>query len=209
MVHDDKLRVLLADDHSMILEMFEMFADSVADIEVATVADLESALARIESDGAFDIVLLDLNMPGMNGLAGLDKARDANQGKPVAIITGSPTAHLVDEVIARGGAGVLPKTTSLRSVGNAIRFMAAGERYVPLDLMNDRNAARAALAVPLTDREIKVLEALAEGMSNRDIGAALGLAEPTVKMHVQSICKKLGASNRTQAVIVSRDMNVL
>jgi ATP/maltotriose-dependent transcriptional regulator MalT len=87
--------------------------------------------------------------------------------------------------------------------------MAAGETYVPMDLMNERNAVREAMDTPLSDREYSVLWPLADGLSNREIGADLGLAEPTVKMHVQSICRKLGVNNRTQAVVTARNLNLI
>ncbi|MFC5737763.1 response regulator transcription factor [Sinirhodobacter huangdaonensis] len=209
MTPENKLHLLIADDHAMILEMFQMFVGQTADMELSTAQDFDGAFALIGAQGPFDIILLDLQMPGMNGLEGLDRALAANGGKPVAILTGNPTAHLVDEVLGRGGAGVVPKTMPLKSLANAIRFMAAGERYVPLELLNDRNTARDSLEHPLTDREFGVLEHLAEGRSNRDIATALNLAEQTVKMHVKSICRKLGVSNRTQAVIASRDRNLL
>lgn len=209
MTTESKLHLLIADDHAMILEMFEMFAGQIPDISLTTAKDFDEAFAAITAQGPYDIILLDLQMPGMNGLDGLEKALKANGGKPVAILTGNPNAHLVDEVLSRQGAGVVPKTLPLKSLANAIRFMAAGEKYVPLDLLNNRTTAREALEQPLTDREVGVLELLAEGQSNRDIAAALNLAEQTIKMHVKSICRKLGVSNRTQAVIVSRDKNLL
>ncbi len=87
--------------------------------------------------------------------------------------------------------------------------MANGGRYVPVELIEtQRIRSREASKAPLSDREMTVLALLAEGKPNREIGEALSLAEATVKMHVKSICSKLGANNRTQAVIVARDMNI-
>ncbi|WP_126978649.1 response regulator transcription factor [Frigidibacter oleivorans] len=203
------LNVLIADDHAMILEMFEMYLANVPDIALTTTTDLDGALKKIEENGFYDLVLVDLDMPGMNGLTGLTRAIQANGGKPVAILTGGPSPRMVDDIMAHGASGVVVKTTSLRSLANAIRFMASGERYVPLELLHEKNRAHASIAVPLSDREMMVLARLVEGMPNREIGAALNLAEPTIKMHVKSICKKLGVSNRTQAVIASRDLKLI
>lgn len=205
----EKLKLLVADDHAMILDMFEMYAENLPDVVLAKASDFHKAMDLILKDGPFDIVLLDYNMPGMNGLEGLSKALEHNGGKPVGILTGNATPRMVDEVLEKGGSGVILKSASLRSLTNTIRFMAAGETYVPMDLMNERNAVRDAMDSPLSDREYSVLWPLADGMSNREIGAALGLAEPTVKMHVQSICRKLGVNNRTQAVVTARNLNLI
>lgn len=208
-VDEVELKLLVADDHAMILDMFDMYVSSLSDISLRTAPDLDAALKLVRAEGPFDIVLLDYSMPGMNGLDGLVTVLQENGGKPVGILTGNPTVRMVDEVMEKGGAGVILKSASLRSLINTIRFMAAGEKYVPMNLINEQNEARKAMPVPLSDREFSVLVPLADGLSNRDIGETLGLAEPTVKMHVQSICKKLGAQNRTQAVVTARNLNLI
>lgn len=203
------LKVLIADDHAMILEMFEHYLANIPDIEVATAPDLDAALDRIDAEGAFDLVLVDLNMPGMNGVSGLEKALSRNGGKPAGILTSNPSPQVVNEIMTLGGAGVVLKTASLRNLANEIRFMAGGGRYIPVELMEQRSQAREKTEAPLSDREMTVLALLAEGKPNREIGSALSLAEPTVKMHVKSICKKLDASNRTQAVVIAQNMGLI
>lgn len=203
------IRLLIADDHAMILEMLEMYLGNVSDISVDTVPDLPSALDRIEKTGAFDLVLVDLDMPGMDGLNGLRRAIEHNGGKPVGVLTSSPSPRVVEEVMALGGAGIVLKTATLKNLSNEIRLMAGGGRYLPIELVGKRSSASEEQAAVLSKREFTVLELLAEGKLNREIGAALGLAEPTVKMHVKSICKKLGVTNRTQAVIAARDRKLI
>ena len=207
---DKPTRILIADDHAMVLEMFEQFLSNLPDFEAQTAPDLETALDKIETDGPFDLVLVDLHMPGMNGVTGLSKALDRNGGKPVGILTSNPTAHVVTEALALGGAGIILKTESLKSLTNEIRFMANGGRYVPVELIDRPRPKKreASNDSPLSEREMSVLALLAQGKPNREIGSELGLAEATVKMHVKSICAKLGASNRTQAVIVARDLKM-
>ncbi len=205
----DTIRLLIADDHAMILEMLQIYLNGVSDIKVETVPDLPSAVQQIDSDGPYDLVLVDLDMPGMDGLAGLSKALQHNGGKPVGILTSSPSSRVVEEVMSLGGAGIVLKTASLKNLANEIRFMAGGGRYLPIELVEKRQVAAEEPGMGLSKREVGVLELLAEGMPNREIGAALSLAEPTVKMHVKSICKKLGVSNRTQAVIAARDRKLI
>lgn len=203
------IRLLIADDHAMVLEMLEMYLGGVSDIAVKTVPDLPGAVAEIDAHGPYDLVLVDLDMPGMDGLTGLAKALEHNKGKPVGILTSNPSARIVDEAMNMGGAGIVLKTATLKNLANEIRFMAGGGRYLPVELVGKRHNPTEETAAPLSAREYGVLELLAEGMPNRDIAAALSLAEPTVKMHVKSVCKKLGVSNRTQAVIAARDRNLL
>ncbi len=203
------VRILMADDHVIVLEMFEQFISNLPDVTVQTAPDLHAALAIIDSDGPFDLVLLDLDMPGMNGLEGLGIAIERNKKHPVALLTSSPPPHVVSGVLQSGASGIVLKTTSLKNFSNEIKFMAAGGRYIPVQLIeNKRITTLQPQSVNLSEREMSVLGELAEGKTNRDIGDALGLAEATVKMHVKSICFKLEVTNRTQAVIVARDLNL-
>lgn len=211
---DDKIKVLIADDHVMILEMLEIYLAETPDIWAKTVKDLPAVLDAIQQDGVYDLILVDLDMPGMNGLGGLTQALEANGGKPVGILTSNPSNRIVEEAMALGAAGIVLKTASLKNLANELRLMAGGGRYLPMELIGKRASAPAAApsgdtAGVLSPREKDVLQLLAEGLSNRDIGARLSLAEPTVKMHVKSVCRKLGVSNRTQAVIQARDRKLV
>lgn len=205
------LRVLIADDHEMVLDMFAMYLTRAAGMEVTTAKSLDEAVDIIVAEGPFDVVLLDLNMPGMNGVIGLKRAIKQNGGNPVAIITGTPTPRMLDEIMNAGSSGIVLKTTAARSLANAIRFMHSGEQYMPLELMRGsaQAASRNVRNGNLSDKEMTVLSYLAEGKQNKEIANELQLAEPTVKMHVTAICRKLGAQNRTQAVIMARDLGLV
>ena len=205
-----QLKILIADDHRMILEMFSMYLSNVAGMHVTTAETFDEAAQLIQHDGPFDVVLLDLNMPGMSGVTGLRRGIRLNGGKPVAIITGSPTPKMLEEIMNSGAAGIILKTTPARSLANAIRFIQSGEIYMPMELLRAQaEPNRSAKNGQLSEKEALVLSFLAEGKPNKAIASELQLAEPTVKMHVTAICRKLGASNRTQAVIMARDMGLV
>jgi len=205
----EKLRVLLADDHALILEMVSMFAAQTRDLDVTTAETLDAALKIVDERGTFDIVLLDLDMPGMNGLSGIEIMLEKNERKPVAIFTGAPSQQTVEQIMHLGAAGVLLKTTTLKSLANAISFMAKGERYLPLELWNSSSHPHANEEGLLTERELQVLEQLSKGLSNRAIAEILSLAEPTVKTHVNAVCRKLEAQNRTHAVIKAQSLKLI
>jgi DNA-binding NarL/FixJ family response regulator len=206
---EQQIRILVADDHEMILDIARMYLDQQGDMSVVTVPDLDAALNAFREEGPFDVVILDYQMPGMDGLAGLQKMVSLAGDLPVAIITGNATRNLMNQSLDAGAAGIISKSLPMRSLANSIRFIHSGETYLPLYLMQDEPNKKAVESGPLSGREMTVLGHLGEGRKNKEIASTLGLSEGTVKMHVMSICRKLEATNRTQAVVIARDMGLL
>ncbi|WP_179379067.1 response regulator transcription factor [Jannaschia marina] len=204
------MRLLLADDHDLVLETLSAFLTAQGEFEVETRGSLEDALVRIGESPAPDLVLLDYSMPGMNGLDGLERAIAASFGRPVAIMSGTATKAVAQEAIDKGAIGFLPKTMAAKSLVNAVRFMAMGETYVPLDFLNAQDeAADVPLARLLSERERQVLEALTRGLSNKEIARELDLQEVTIKLHVKTLCRKLDAKNRTHAAMIGKEAGIV
>jgi two-component system nitrate/nitrite response regulator NarL len=209
-IRSDQIKVLLADDHRMITDMIQLFLTETADMVIRVAESLEDAAHILQAEGGFDVVLLDMNMPGMNGIAGLKRMIRLNEGKPVSILTGATTPRMMQEIMAAGAAGIVLKKSPLRSLANAIRFMNSGERYLPLELIQTQaTPASANRPGNLSDKEMDVLLQLSEGKSNKEIANDLAMAEATVKMHVTGICRKLGANNRTRAVIMAKELGLV
>ena len=200
------MRILVADDHDLVRETIAMFLQSEGMVEVATVASVDEAVAAIAKSGGFDLALLDYQMPGMNGLSGLSRIKRANDGKPVAILSGNATPDIAQKAIEAGAAGFVPKTLGAKSMISAIRFMAAGEVYVPYGFMKQADTKAVA---NLTVRETEVLSGLCEGKSNKEIANDLDLQEVTIKLHVKTLCRKLEAKNRTQAALIAKDRQLI
>lgn len=201
------MKILIADDHDLLRDVLRSYLEAEGGFDVALASDVDGAAAAIAAQGPFDITLLDYTMPGMNGFEGLKRIIAASGEAPVAIISGSITGNIPERALAEGAAGFLPKTLPARTLVNAIRFMAAGERYVPIDLL--KTMQKDSDATPFDDllspRERQVLRALCEGKANKEIALDLQLREPTVKLHVKLVCRKLAARNRTHAAMIARD----
>lgn len=155
----------------------------------------------------FDLILLDYSMPGMDGYAGLSRAVQQADGIPVALMSGTAPPDAALAVLERGGAGFISKTMAARSFLNAVRFMAAGEKYLaPQGLHTAINGEIGDGPIAnLTERERHILKGLCESLSNKEIARRLNISEPTVKVHAQSVYRKLGARNRTHAAMLARE----
>lgn len=200
------MRLLLADDHDLVLETLGTFLATQGNFVVETCSSLGAACEKIKKERFYDLVLLDYSMPGMNGLEGLTNAISASDGRPVAIMSGTANKVIAQEAVDQGAVGFLPKTMSAKSLVNAIKFMAMGETYVPLDFMNTEDEApEHPMAKKLSERELQVLEGLCKGHSNKEIARELDLQEVTIKLHVKTLCRKLNARNRTQAAMIGKE----
>ncbi len=199
------MKILLADDHDLVRDTLAAYLMREPGMEVSTAADFQSVMKRIKTEGQFDLILLDYNMPGMNGLQGLSKTLELTTGRPVAILSGSATRVVAEEALAAGAMGFLPKSMAARSLIHAIRFMAAGEKYAPIDFMSTKDGEDNPLAVQLTKRELEVLKGLMKGQSNKEIARDLNLQEVTVKLHVKTLCRKIHARNRTHAAMIAKE----
>lgn len=200
------MRVLIADDHDLLRDTLVMFLENEGGIETAAVGSYDAAIALMKNGETFDLILLDYNMPGMNGLEGLKKAIAFGGGQRVALISGEATKKIAEDALECGAAGFVPKSLPAKSLVNAVRFMAMGEQYAPIDFMTAvEETPSNPLADKLTERELQVLRGLTEGKSNKEIARDLDIQEPTVKLHMKTLYRKVGAANRTQAALLARE----
>ncbi|KRS14885.1 chemotaxis protein CheY [Roseovarius atlanticus] len=199
-------RILLADDHALVLETIAYFLTRQAGFQVEKAGSLTEALQVNAEKGPFHLILLDYTMPGMDALAGLTRMR-AQSGCPVAILSGTAPPDIARRALRAGAAGFLPKTLDPDQLVSAINQMLAGETYLPQHFGNEAPAG--ATATHLTQREQMVLRGVADGKLNREIARELDIQEVTVKLHVKTLSRKLGARNRTHAAMLARDRGLL
>lgn len=200
------MRILLADDHELVRDTISAFLQREGGFEVLSTHDYFSAAEIIKKRGPFDLVLLDYSMPGMEGLSTLSAARELNQDRPVALISGAADKGIAQDALAAGAAGFLPKSMAAKSLISAVKFMIMGEQYAPIDFMTAEDPeVDHPLKSKLSERELQVLDGLCKGHSNKEIARDLDLQEVTIKLHVKTLCRKLEAKNRTHAAMIAKD----
>lgn len=199
---------MVADDHDLVRDMVVMFLSSQTDFEVTGVSNYHQVVDKVDTDGPIDLLLLDYRMPGMDGLRGLHDALKHRRADRVALMSGEASRSVVDEAIAAGAAGFLPKTISPKSLRNAVAFMLMGETYLPAEMFRSEPEEPAPSATgidALGKRERTVLRMLCAGASNKEIARDLGVTEAAVKLYLKTVYRHLGVANRTQAALRARD----
>jgi len=214
-------RVLLIDDHEMARRGLAAMLSTADWIEV--VGESEGCEEGVELARRLkpDIVMLDIRMPGVDGLTCLDRLKEIDRPVAVVMVTLYDDRRYVLEAIRRGAAGYLLKDATTAEVISTLRNVTEGQLAVDGQLLREALAARDDEPVPgetprqraeafsLTPREHDVLRLVAEGMTNKEIGGQLAITEDTVKKHVQNIIWKLRAADRTQAAILAYRMGLI
>ena len=206
------MKIILADDHALFRDGFALLFQQLEEgAAVLEAGDLDQAMELVARHHDADLVLLDLNMPGMNGLAGIKRVRDAYPQLPVIVLSASETREIVQAVMAAGASGFIPKSSSSAVMQSAVRLVLAGGVYLPAQLLTADAAASAGHdgQVRLTDRQRDVLRLLAAGMSNKEICRELELGEGTIKVHIAAIYRALDVSNRTAAANVAHRLGLI
>jgi DNA-binding NarL/FixJ family response regulator len=211
------MRVLTADDHGLFRDGLRLVLDQLEEgIEILEAGSLPAALDAAQGLNDLDLALLDLNMPGMEGIAGVRRFRKMYPDVPIVVISGSDNLLDIDQAMAAGVAGFICKTSSSQVMLSALRLVLAGGVYLPSELLQrhpGNSAARYSSAgnnpeINLTGRQIEVLRLLAEGKPNKVIAAELELSEGTVKIHLNAIFRALKVRNRTEAVLAAQQLGL-
>lgn len=204
------MKVLLADDHDLVRDAIgALLRMDELDLELTTTKDLPEALAAVRGVSDFDAIVLDLRMPGMNGLLGAQKMIDRVGDTPIVIMSGNASKADVQAALKIGIKGFVPKTLAGKSLINALRLVICGETYAPAEYLGGADKTSVGKdPSALTAREAEVLGQLRQGNSNKEIARALDVAETTVKLHLRSITDKLNARNRTDIVVRAIEMGL-
>lgn len=202
------LTIVVADDHPLVREaLAQALRQAFAGVTVTGASNLEEACRAVEAHESVDLLILDLDMPGMDGFTGLAAVRAAYPAVPVAIVSSTREPQVMRRAIEFGAAAFVPKSAALETISSALQAVLDGEVWLPPDLETapDSEADDFAQRVSeLTPQQLRVLALLSQGKLNKQIAHELAVGEATVKAHVTAILKKLGVRSRTQAVITAR-----
>ena len=202
-------RILIVDDHPLFREALKQaISGGVSNASVAQAGSLDAARALLDKDDDFDLVLLDLRMPGVQGLSGLIYLRAQYPNIPAVLVTAAEDQGLVQKALSLGASGFIPKSSGTDTIVKAVTAVLKGDVWAPeghanagpADQETDAIAKRIAT---LTAQQIRVLMMLKEGLLNKQIAYELSISEATIKAHVSAILQKLNVSSRTQAVIAA------
>ncbi len=212
------MKILIADDHRLIIDaVADKLSELEPGIEFVAAVNVRELMERV--DGPLDLALIDLGMPGAEGLSHIQQVRQRCPDLPIIVLSGQEDPAVMRDVLDCGAQGYIPKAYSPAVMVSAVRLVMAGGVYVPPMLlsMTGRDDALApgaagqtavagveALGDLLTERQVDVLRLLSQGQPNKVIGRSLGISEGTVKIHLAAIFRALNARNRTEAVMKAR-----
>ncbi|WFP48893.1 response regulator transcription factor [Methylomonas sp. EFPC3] len=210
------MQILIVDDHTLfreaLLHVLKQLDNNVLVHEAANTGEASNLLSHRRN---LDLVLLDIDLPGQDGLSALPGMREQAPTVPIVVLSGSESSQHVNAALESGAVGYIPKSCSGHEMLTALRIVLQGDIYVPPRLLGKLDVAPTlkvetdAGQHPLTARQIEVLELMAQGLPNKSIARRLNLAEGTVKLHVAAILRALDAGNRTQAVTAAARLGLL
>ncbi|MBE0505631.1 MAG: response regulator transcription factor [Marinospirillum sp.] len=212
-------KILIADDHPLFRDAItHVIGSHFVGSEIIEKENLESTLELARIDKELDLILLDLNMPGMQGLNGLISLRNEAPTTPVVIISAEDDKQVVLQAITCGAIGFISKSSHRGQMTDALQQILNGNIYLPSDIMHqpnnepgrrrrNMNEMPVERLLSLTRRQLLVLERMVKGDSNKLIAYNLNIAETTVKAHVSAILSKLGVHSRVQAILTASDID--
>ena len=206
--------LLIADDHPLFREALRGVAlRLLPDAQIREAEDAGGLFAMVEADPDADLLLMDLNMPGAQGFSALVHLRAVHPQLPIVMVSAREEPEVVRRALDHGAVGFIPKSADAATLARALRQVLDGERWLREGALSapsiaEEERAVAARVRELTPQQFRVLQMLGAGLLNKQIGYELGVSEATIKAHMTAILRKLGASNRTQAILMAGKLAV-
>ncbi len=212
------MKVLIVDDHALVRDGLRQTAEALgSDVLVLEAQNAAEAFATLEAHPDIHLVLLDLMLPGVNGFSALDHMRQRFATVPVVVISSADESRDVIRAMQAGAVGFIPKSSRREVVMQALRLVLSGGVYIPPEVLGRHSSSREAAQAPkprslaelgLTERQLQTLRLLGQGKPNKVIARELDIAEATVKAHITAIFRALKVTNRAQAAIAARQLDL-
>jgi DNA-binding NarL/FixJ family response regulator len=200
-------RFIIVDDHPLFRgALRQILATSFVGVEISEAGSLEQLTQALDVDNEIDLVLLDLTMPGVQGLSGLMLLRSQHPSIPVIVVSATDDPTIIRRCLDFGASGFVPKSEPVERIRDAVNSVMSGQVWTPegvgaTPVSNPEDKLLATRFASLTPQQLRVLMMLGEGLLNKQIAFKLGVSEATIKAHVSAILQKLNVDSRTQAVI--------
>ncbi len=207
---DVQYTIVIADDHPLFRNaLFQSLQMAISGANLIEADSQNSLFLLLEKTDDVDLLLLDLKMPGSNGMSGLIQLRQQYPELAIVVISASEEDCVVQQVYNHGAFGFIPKSSDMQTLLNALKQILNGEPYFPTTITpNDHHQQLATKIAALTPQQYKVLTMLTEGSLNKQIAYDLSVSEATIKAHMTAIFRKLNVKNRTQAVILLQQLEI-
>lgn len=211
--------ILLVDDHTLFREaLMHVLNQLDNEVFIREASNAEEAAQLLSRSTNLDLILLDIDLPGVDGLTALPDLRELAPTVPIVLLSGSEASSHVSRAMENGAIGYIPKSSSSHEMLAALRLVMQGDVYLPtrmmgmmgLPLLSSKTSGTSDhSSALLTSRQIEVLELMGRGLPNKSIARSLNVAEGTIKLHVAAILRVLGSRNRTEAVIQATKLGLL
>lgn len=213
-IDQKRYSILIADDHNLVRDAVAETLVAEGGFSATCVGDLPSALVALQGTEPFDLLLLDVFMPGMAGIGSIQQLLAKHPDLKIVLFSGSVSSEFVFQTLQAGVRGYVPKTLPLRSLTSALRLVLSGQVFLPMSLLSEADGStgfdqRGDSQKLLTPKEVNILRLVSDGKTNKEIAWALGASEVTIKMYLRTVFNKLGASNRTHAVMLAKARTLL
>ncbi|AGH44573.1 response regulator transcription factor [Paraglaciecola psychrophila] len=206
-------KFLIADDHPLYREALKSALRPLFEnVEIIQSDGLVSTLEALQQNSDFDLVLLDLNMPGCDNFYGLIRVSQDFPHVPVAVVSASDSVEVVSKVMSLGAKGFIPKAAPTQTIADALKQIMDGNNWLPegmeTSIEDDAPVINIAKLVgELTPKQFQVLKLLQNGLLNKQIAFDLNITEATVKAHISAVFRKLNVNTRTQAVLLLKNLD--
>jgi len=208
-------KFLIADDHPLYREALVSALQLLfKNVDIIQSDGLDPTLDALQKNSDFDLVLLDLNMPGCDNFYGLSRVTQDFPQVPVAVVSASDSVEVVSTVMSLGAKGFIPKSTATQTIANALKWIMHGNNWLPEGMQSKIDNIKptvdvARLVGGLTPKQFQVLKLLQNGLLNKQIAFDLNITEATVKAHISGVFRKLNVNTRTQAVLLFKNLDII